>query len=274
MFPQAQRCKYHQHVIIAGRPAVIVDKNWIKMINLLSILSPLSRQLKERSVLYRVFHAYLYAVKDIMFSKQTYSQWREDKIIYDILKINGGIQKDWLYIDVGANHPTTISDTYLFYRMGYRGICIEPIPELCRVYRVIRSRDMVFNAAAGDKHGILKFDQTVNSVFSSLAKEQLEDKVAKSYLVTLIRLDDLLPIIPENRIFLLKIDTEGFDQNVLLGGIKILKNTMVVLTETHDARERKERQEILGDDFYLVYTGANSIFVNSKYISNTKVFLK
>ena len=55
-----------------------------------------------------------------------YSQYYEDYIL-------GYVFKDYehgFYVDVGANDPDDMSVTKYFYLAGWRGINIEPIPEL------------------------------------------------------------------------------------------------------------------------------------------------
>jgi FkbM family methyltransferase len=231
------------------------------------LVSPVSKTLKRNSVLYRHLHAYAYAFGDKCRQKSSYSQWGEDKLIYDFLNAKGQIDKRWIYIDVGANHPTTISDSYLFYQHGYSGICIEPNPELAHIFSVWRPRDIVLSVAAGNKSGLSMFYKTEDPVFSSLLPTQMEDKVISSDLVPVIRLDDLIPYISANRIFMLKIDTEGFDQCVLEGAVEILRSTMVVLTETRSDQERRERAELLGEGWDIICAKANTIFYNQRLLA-------
>ena len=64
--------------------------------------------------------AMVYAIRQ----RDSYSQHGEDKLVRQLLeKLN---LKDLLYVDIGANHPIKISNTYLLYRNGMRGIVIEP----------------------------------------------------------------------------------------------------------------------------------------------------
>jgi len=81
---------------------------------MLKLLSPFSRALKHRSSVYRRFHANCYAWLDRLRDKPCYSQFNEDYFILEYLRERGGIREGWIYIDVGANHPTLINDTYLF----------------------------------------------------------------------------------------------------------------------------------------------------------------
>ena len=34
------------------------------------------------------------------------------------------------YLDVGTGHPCVMNNTYLFYRAGAKGVCVEPNPDL------------------------------------------------------------------------------------------------------------------------------------------------
>lgn len=53
--------------------------------------------------------------------KSSYSQSGEDVLLYKLL---GDLtnKSDIDYVDVGANHPSDISNTYLLHRKGFRGV--------------------------------------------------------------------------------------------------------------------------------------------------------
>lgn len=53
------------------------------------------------------------------------------------------------YLDIGANHPSYISNTYYFYLRGCNGVCVEPNPDLCRKIQKLRPRDKVLNIGIG-----------------------------------------------------------------------------------------------------------------------------
>jgi len=77
--------------------------------------------------------------------KKSYSQHGEDVHILKLIDtLNINKQRD-IYIDVGANHPMDLSNTYLFYRKGYRGVAIEPNKELINLFKVFRKRDIAIN---------------------------------------------------------------------------------------------------------------------------------
>src|SRR5438046_2634162 len=73
----------------------------------------------------------------------TFAQHGEDRFVIDYF---GG--KSGTYVDVGANHPFQISNTYLLYLGGWRGVTIEPLYHLYQKHRRMRPLDVQLNVAA------------------------------------------------------------------------------------------------------------------------------
>lgn len=79
---------------------------------------------------------------------ESYSQAGEDRIVSFILAYthdNGPMT----YLDIGAYHPTTINNTYLFYKKGATGVLVEPNVDICKVLRAVRPLDTVLEAGIG-----------------------------------------------------------------------------------------------------------------------------
>jgi hypothetical protein len=53
------------------------------------------------------------------------------------------------YVDLGAFDPIRHSNTYAFYRRGWRGINVEPNPQAVERFRSLRPRDVNLNVAIG-----------------------------------------------------------------------------------------------------------------------------
>src|SRR5262245_50672803 len=53
------------------------------------------------------------------------------------------------YLDVGANEPVSLNNTYYFYLRGYRGVLVEPNRTLCQRIREKRPGDTVLEAGIG-----------------------------------------------------------------------------------------------------------------------------
>ena len=75
---------------------------------------------------------------DFRYTRKSFSQFGEDLIIESALNIIK--EKNITYLDIGANHPFLISNTYYFYRNGSTGTLIEPDPTL---YKDLKKKDLL-----------------------------------------------------------------------------------------------------------------------------------
>ena len=79
--------------------------------------------------------------------RNSYAQFGEDLILSQYF-FQSGIKKP-TYLDIGANEPEYISNTYLFYEQGSRGVLIEPNPFLYRKLKKVRPKDICLNVGIG-----------------------------------------------------------------------------------------------------------------------------
>jgi hypothetical protein len=80
--------------------------------------------------------------------EESYSQAGEDRIVsfmYSYVNENEAMT----YLDIGAYHPTSINNTYYFYKRGAKGVLVEPNASICKVLREVRPRDTVLEAGIG-----------------------------------------------------------------------------------------------------------------------------
>jgi FkbM family methyltransferase len=84
-------------------------------------------------------------------SQSGYSQFGEDLIIGHLFS-SLDIQRP-TYLDIGANHPKFISNTYYFYQRGSRGVLVEPNPRLSKRLRSARPDDVVLEVGIGAVSG-------------------------------------------------------------------------------------------------------------------------
>ncbi|HRH44917.1 MAG TPA: FkbM family methyltransferase [Pyrinomonadaceae bacterium] len=62
------------------------------------------------------------------------------------------------YLDIGANNPKYISNTFSFYEQGFTGVLVEPNPHLCEKLRSVRPKDTVVNVGIGTDENITEAD--------------------------------------------------------------------------------------------------------------------
>lgn len=72
------------------------------------------------------------------FHTKSYAQQGEDLILREML----AYAQSGFYVDVGAHHPFRFSNTYLFYKQGWRGINIDAMPGSMKLFDRFRPRDI------------------------------------------------------------------------------------------------------------------------------------
>lgn len=173
-------------------------------------------------------------------TKQSYSQNRED---LEAMRLLAGYDlASSGYIDVGANHPSNISNTYLFYRHGIQGIIVEPLPELAQLFRVFRPRDHVYNLACDESSKVRRLNVSRTPVLSSLNAANVPNPW-KQIPVPVFPLDAITENADLEWVSFLSIDVEGRSGGVLRGASKTLSKTLLVCAEAPAGTN--EEQEVL-----------------------------
>jgi hypothetical protein len=85
--------------------------------------------------------------------------------------------KKGFYVDVGAHHPLRFSNTYLFYKKGWRGINIDATPGSMKLFNKIRPEDTNIESPVSNTHRKMSYyifdEPALNSFSSKLSKKGL-----------------------------------------------------------------------------------------------------
>jgi len=178
------------------------------------------------------------------------------------------------YIDVGALHPTFDSVTKAFYDGGWSGINIEPIKELFNVFEKERPRDINLNIALSNLEGNLEFFEVVGQLGNSTLNKEIADEIAKQkdldvsqYTVTVKTLASICKEYVNQEIDFLKIDVEGLEEDVILGGNwEIFRPTVLIIETTQpntNIRCKNNIPQILTDKDYkhVFFDGINDYYI-------------
>lgn len=149
----------------------------------------------------------------------SYAQNAEDVLLWRALgHIEGGF-----YIDVGANDPEEHSVTKAFYERGWHGINIEPLPAFHQRFKDERPRDINLALAAGNATSEFTLYEVEGITgWASLDKQVAQMHAADGYkvsetLVQVLPLSEICARHVQGEIHFLKIDVEGFEEQVLRG---------------------------------------------------------
>ena len=153
------------------------------------------------------------------FGITSYSQEGEDMILRRLFerKTRG------FYIDVGAHHPFRFSNTYFFYKRGWRGLNIDATPGSMALFSLFRRKDhnaeIPIASAAEELEYFLFVEPALNSFDAELSSERVSRGWPLKGTVRLNtqRLSDVIErhVPSEQEIDFLSIDVEGRDLDVL-----------------------------------------------------------
>jgi FkbM family methyltransferase len=154
-------------------------------------------------------------------AQRSWSQHGEDERLIVELK---DVLRTGYYVDIGANHPAVLSNTYRLYCMGMRGICVEPNALLCGLHERYRWGDVILSAAVGAEDGLLPFYEMSYHAFSTFSEADYKRYIeggkmtlVRQSLKPMFRLATILKsCAPADKSFeLLSVDVEGLDEMVL-----------------------------------------------------------
>jgi FkbM family methyltransferase len=156
----------------------------------------------------------------IRYLAPAYSSEGEDLILKRIFdnKTNG------VYVDVGAHHPFRVSNTYLFYKMKWTGINIDPMPGSKALFDRYRPQDVNLEMGVSAVRQQLTYhifnEPALNTFSPQKVEEYTQDpkyQVIKEKKIETWPLADILDhYLPAGKpIDFLTIDAEGLDMDVL-----------------------------------------------------------
>lgn len=213
--------------------------------------------------------------------KTSYAQCGEDLIVVFLLQEVLRITRP-TYLDLGANHPVNLSNTYAFYMQGSRGVLVEPDPDLCEKIRKRRPDDVVVEAGVGATSGEADFfvmsARTLNT-FSRAEAERYQGygthQIVREMKLPVLTVNDIVAqhqrtVFGGRAPHFVSLDVEGLDE-VILRSFDFSRWRPEVfcietLTYTEDKSERKldgiialmhERGYMTWADTYI-----NTVFVD------------
>lgn len=177
------------------------------------------------------------------YASLSYSQEGEDAVVARVLEesVHSGF-----YVDIGAFHPMQYSNTYAFYRRGWRGINIDARPGSMAPFNQLRPRDINLELAISDSPEVLTYYEFNEPALNGFCKEvALKAEGSGHYRIVATRQIQTVTLaqalnnhLPEGQsIDLLDIDVEGLDERVLRSNNWDKYRPRIILTEAIGLRE-------------------------------------
>lgn len=169
----------------------------------------------------------------------SYAQEGEDMIINRFFEH----KKKGFYVDVGAHHPFRFSNTCFFYKKGWTGINIDPLPSAAPLFNKYRKRDVNIQKGVSLKEEPLLYyaftEPAYNTFNEAKANEYLNAKLVspdvRKIKIDTVPLRKILDehVAPGTTIDFLTIDTEGLEMEVLMSNDWDKYQPTIIILESH-----------------------------------------
>lgn len=216
------------------------------------------------------------------WNKVSVAQSGEDTIVEYVLMVLGIKLSDEYYLDLGANHAKQLSNTYMLYKKGMRGVLVEANPQLIGELKFYRSEDVILNKCisnhsdeslqfyimSGDGLSCTSMD-AVNEMIEKNPQLYIKDTIT----VDTITVNQILQKYFSKAPILLSIDIEGQEESILQTLDYDKYAPLIVIVERIDCGTTiatKKRKDLIADImsqngyFEYAFTGINSIFINKR----------
>ena len=208
----------------------------------------------------------------VMSKYRYYGQHGEDYLLWHFFDF----RPRGFFLDVGAHDGIALSNTKSFEEKGWRGICVEPVPEVFEACRQVRARCVQAACVAGSETSVeLRVDRS--GLWAGIATDEAE--VARSYrerqvgdpgfytisvpavrAATLIQPDD-------PPIDFATVDVEGAEIDVLKGLDLRVNRPRVLVIEALTEPALRELDGFLGG---LGYHRARTVTCNHFYVTSAR----
>lgn len=200
---------------------------------------------------------------------ESYSQFGEDRIILDYF-LSMSITKGF-FLEIGANHPTKLSQTWLLEQYGWNGILIEPMPHLADLLRKQRRNSLVFESAvsSSDKTGyaylLIKKDPAESEL---VFDKPTEDNVYE--IVRVRTVNDILVEAKCDKIDFLSIDIEGMEIAALQSFNFEKYQPSLIVIEDH-CHNLKKHKFLKSKDYRIINRcGCNNWYIQRQMLYSGK----
>lgn len=213
--------------------------------------------------------------------RKSYAQHGEDLLVEHLMRLLRVEQP--FFIDVGAHHPYMLSNTFLLYQHGARGVNVEPDPSLLEAFRQYRPLDT--NLQCG-----VRFDDSTEStlyimsspVLNTFSRQEAEHVAGfGTYTITgqvqvpLLSLSQIVQAYcPSGVVDFVSIDVEGLDWEIIqYNQLHILRPKVLCVetmryTENGIGKKNADLIQYLTSIDYQIHadTGLNTIFVDKNLL--------
>jgi len=229
------------------------------------IINKIKSKLKPYKWLHYMLSKKVIESDELWNSQLSFSQFGEDLILNSLFELRG--IANGFYVEVGAYNPLQLSNTYFYYKKGWRGICIEPNPKSINKMKLRRPGDIHLNLAVSMNPGKVQF--VCDEAKSGILDESYIFKNQSGKECIMVETQPLRSVfeqhLPQGQsISFMSVDCEGHDLIVLESNNWEKYRPFVVLVEEHSEGKDQSIPNFLSAKQYEFYsrTGVTAFYID------------
>lgn len=201
------------------------------------------------------------------------SQFGQDIFLDNLFRKLKGSSFSGYFVDIGANHPTFINNSYMLEKNGWSGIAIDPLKSFIDDWKRERSTPLI-NIAVSSELGSRDFVQILSkdgwehtlSGFADCVRQADVDLYGCSlYKVETAPLNKIL--IKNQCVDLLMIDVEGAEEYVIQGAtLNETRPTVVMIENVGAIGGKNSIRKIMSSNGYILHASIGA--TDDVYIIN------
>lgn len=210
---------------------------------------------------------------------KSYSQYGEDLVILDFFKRyykttnrerdGGGVER--YYLDIGCFHPKMISNTYLLYKIGWKGTCLDLDKFKLRLFNKNR-KHLIQTVEAAVIPGYSQYKKYINvykfnkpfSEIDTLSHNFAKKMIIKNnlnYKKVKIQVIGINNLLKDKQYDFVNIDVEGLDARLILSlNFKNINRPKLIVFESWYPLKDQSSYKFLKRNGYLhLFTSGGSV---------------
>lgn len=173
------------------------------------------------------------------------------------------------YVDIGAGTPIWGSNTYFFYKKGWRGVTVDPIGFNISLHKIVRPRDQKYRSLVSSESSQIEFYELIPWELSTTDVNMVLSRIKNGAIIfrkeniSSIQLSQIYDANPPKRPAILSIDVEGAEMEVLLSNNwERYKPDLICVEELSNPLDKSKIRDFLKTHNYslMVYNGVSSIY--------------
>ena len=208
-----------------------------------------------------------------------YGENAEDAVLMLLCRELGLSFEGLSYLEIGTNDPVRFNNTYNLYRLGARGLLVDPLPVVSELIHMSRPEDRFLHAAVSAVSGPQQvFFASKSSLVSSLSYEHhkawdgITHNEVREIPVDVLGINEVMEHMGETPDMLL-VDAEGEDEKIMRAFDYERFHPKIIMVEmNHLDNGQITMLELLQRHGYLEYATVeyNTIFVAEDAWKNSK----